>query len=177
MEAKPAWCVVVVYEDDAARERAVAFCDQLVGRYWAQLEFNVGWWSFAQLEEASIAKDAAAKAVCADLVAFAAKPEGDFPQPVKNWVETWLTQRGDREGMLVGLLEPVGGAGRLEGLKHHYLRNAAHHSAMDYLTHIPRDISLSISESLDSYTQRADQMTNLLNDILHQQVPPPHLSS
>jgi hypothetical protein len=176
-EAKAAWSVVVVYEDEAARERAVAFCDQLVGRYWAQLEFSVSWWSFALLENASTAKDAAQKAVCADLVAFAAKPEGDFPQPVKSWVETWLTQRSDREGMLVGLLEPVVGAGRPEGLKHHYLRNAAHHSAMDYLTHIPNDISLSISESLDSYTQRADQMTSLLDDILHQQVPPPHLLS
>jgi hypothetical protein len=177
MEAKAAWSVVVVYEDAAARERAVAFCDQLVSRYWAQLEFNVSWWSFALLENVSTAEDAVAKAVCADLVAFATKPEGDFPQPVKTWVETWLTQRGDREGMLVGLLEPIVGAGRLEGQKHNYLRRAAHHGAMDYLTHVPQDISLSIPESLDSYTQRADQVTSLLDDILHQQAPPPHLSS
>ena len=177
VEAKAAWCAVVVYEDEAARERAVAFCDQLVNRYWAQLEFNVSWWSFALLADASTAKDAAAKAVCADLVAFAAKPEGDFPQPVKSWVETWLTQRGDREGMLVGLMETVGGAGRQEGMKHHYLRQAAHHGAMDYLNHVPQEISLSIPESLDSYTQRADQVTSLLDDILHQQMPPPHLSS
>ena len=177
MEAKAAWCVVVVYEDDAARERAVAFCDQLVGRYWERLEFKVSWWSFALLENASPAKDASEKAVCADLIAFAATAEGDFPQPVKSWVETWLTQRGDREGMLVGLLEPVVGAGRQEGEKHHYLRLAAHRGAMDYLNHIPQDISLAIPESLDSYTQRAAQVTSLLDDILHQQVPPPHLSS
>jgi hypothetical protein len=48
---------------------------------------------------------------------------------------------------------------------------------MDYLNHVPQDISLSIPESLDSYTQRADQVTSLLDDILHQQVPPPPLLS
>jgi hypothetical protein len=176
-EAKAAWSVVVVYEDDAARERAVAFCDQLVGSYWAQLEFSVGWCSFALLEDASTAKEAAEKAVCADLIAFAAKPEGDFPQPVKSWVESWLTQRGDREGMLVGLLEPVVGAGRPEGQKHHYLRQAAHHGAMDYLTDVPQDIAFSIPESLDYYIRRADQVTSLLDDILHQRPPPPSLPS
>ena len=173
--AKGVWSVVVVYEDPAARERAVAFCDQLVSRYWAELEFNLSWWSFAVLEDASSAKDAADKAVCADLIAIAAKPEGDFPQPVKRWVETWLTQRGDREGMLVSLLELAAGTGSLEGPKDHYLRHAAHHGAMDYLTQVPEDLSLSIPESLDSYTQRADQVTSLLDDILRQQVPPPHL--
>jgi hypothetical protein len=174
-EAKGAWSVVVVYEDAAARERAVAFCDQLVGRYWAQLEFNLSWWSFAALEDAGSAKDAAENAVCADLVAVATGPEGDFPLPVKAWVETWLTRRGEREGMLVGLLEPLAEAGALEGPKHHYLRHAAHHGAMDYLTHVPQDISLSIPESLDSYSQRADQVTSLLDDILHRQAPPPQL--
>ena len=56
LEAKAAWSVVVVYEDAAARERAVSFCDQLVRRFWAGFEFDLSWWSFAQLEEASAAK-------------------------------------------------------------------------------------------------------------------------
>jgi hypothetical protein len=176
-EAKAAWSVVVVYEDDSARERAVAFCDQLVSRFWTRFEFDVSWWSFAVLEAAGRAKEAAEKAVRADLVAFATSPEGEFPLPVKLWVETWLTQRGDREGMLVGLLEPVAGAGSLEGQKHQYLRHAAHQGAMDYLTQVPQDIAFPMSDSLDSYTQRADRVTSLLDDILHQQVPLPHLSS
>ena len=77
--------------------------------------------------------------------------------------------------MLVGLLEPAGGTAGREGQKHHYLRNAAHHGAMDYLTEVPQDISRSIPDSLDSYTERADQVTRLLDNILHQQAPPPHL--
>ena len=170
--AKTAWSVVVVYEDPAARERAVSFCDQLVGRFWARFEFEVSWWSFGLLEEVESAMEAAAKAGQADLIVFAAKAEGDFPLVVKEWIETWLSQRGDREGLLAGLME----AGGREGPKHHCLRKVAHRAAMDYLTQVPHDISRAIPDSLDSYCSRADQVTSVLDDILRQQPPPPSLS-
>jgi hypothetical protein len=175
LEAKAAWSVVVVHEDTAACERAVSFCDQMVNRFWAGFEFDLSWWPFAQLKDADSAKSAAKKAALADLVVFAANPEGDFPWPVKAWIETWLDQRGEREGILVGLLEAAGGAGGREGEKHHFLRDAAHHGAMDYLTEVPQDISRSMPDSLDSYTERADQVTGLLANILQQQPPPPIL--
>ena len=165
---------MVVYEDATACERAVGFCDQLVKRFWAGFEFDLSWWKFTQLEDAELAKVAAEKAARADLLVFAANPEGDFPGPVKAWVETWLNQRGDLEGILVGVLEPAGGAADQEGLKHHYLRHVAHHGAMDFLTEVPQDISRPIPDSLDSYTERADQVTHVLDDILHQQTLPPH---
>jgi hypothetical protein len=173
-EAKAAWSVVVVYEDSAARERAVAFCDQLVSRFWAGFEFDLSWWPFAQLEEAGSASTAAEKATRADLIVFAANVAGDFPRPVKVWVESWLDQRGDREGLLIGLLDPAGRASGWEAHRHCYLRSAAHHGSMDYLTEVPQDISRSIPDSLDSYTERADQVTSLLDNILHQQPPLPH---
>jgi hypothetical protein len=78
--------------------------------------------------------------------------------------------------MLVGLMEPGADAGNREGQKHHYLRKVAHHGAMDYLTTVPPDTCFSIPDSLDSYTERADQVTSLLDDILRQQAPPPSLS-
>jgi hypothetical protein len=176
LETKAAWSVVVVYEDAAARERAVTFCDQLIKRFWAKCEFDVSWWPFALLDQTPATKDATERAAQADVIVLSATPEGDFPLPVKAWVEAWLNRRGDREGMLVGLMEPVPGTSDREGEKHHYLRNAAHHGAMDYLTQIPQDISRLIPDSLDSYTKRADQVTSLLDDILRQQTPPPPLS-
>jgi hypothetical protein len=174
---KAAWSVVVVYEDSAARARAVGYCDQLVSRFWAKCEFDISWWSFAVLGEASAAKEAASKAAGANLILFSATPEGDFPLAVKAWIETWLNQRGDREGMLLGLMEPSAAPAGREGPRHHCLRNAAHHGAMDYLTHVPQDITFAIPDSLDSYTKRANQVTSLLDDILHKQPPPPSLSS
>ncbi len=90
-------------------------------------------------------------------------------------MESWLQQRGDREGTLVGLMAPSEEYPGGEGQKHYYLRNAAHRGALDYLTHIPQDISRPIPDSLDSYTARADQVTSLLDDILRQQTVPPNL--
>src|ERR1035437_10628073 len=103
LETKAAWSVVVVYEDAAARERAVTFCDQLVSRFWAKCEFDVSWWPFALLNQAPAHEEAAERAAQADLIVFSATPEGGFPLPVKAWVETGLSQRGESEGKLVGL--------------------------------------------------------------------------
>jgi hypothetical protein len=175
LEPKAAWSVVVVYEDPATRERAVGFCNQLVKRFWTRFEINVSWWSFALLEECPAAKEAAERAARADLIVFSAAPEGDFPAQVKDWIETWLIRRGDREGMMAGLLEPADNSTAREGPRHVCLRNAARRAAMDYLTQVPQDISRSIPDSLESYTARADQVTSLLDDILRRQTPPPHL--
>jgi hypothetical protein len=174
LETKATWSVVVVYEDAAAREQAVTFCDQLVGRFWEKCEFDVSWWSFALLEQPPATEESAERAKQADLIVFSASPEGDVPLPVKAWVESWLDRRGDLEGLLVGLMQPD--ASDREGQKHQYLRKAAHRGAMDYVTQIPPGISLSISDSFESYTERADQVTSLLDDILRQQPPPPYLA-
>jgi hypothetical protein len=172
-KGKAAWSVVVVYEDPKARERAVGFCDKLVQRLWASVQLDVSWWSFDLLEEPSSASTAAERAAGADLIVFSATPEGEFPLSIKVWIDAWLNLRGAREGKLVGLLEPAVETTSGECQRHHHLRKAAHRGAMDYLTEVPQDISLAISESFDSYTQRACQVTSLLDDILHQQSPPP----
>jgi hypothetical protein len=176
LETKTGWSVVVVYEDAATRECAVTFCDQLVSRYWAKCEFDVSWWSFALLEESTTAKEAAEKAARAELIIVSARPGGDFPSPLKAWIESWLGERGDREGTLAGLVEGTGSPNVEEGQKHRCLRSAAHRGAMDYVTQLPQDIARSMPDSLDSYTERADQVTSLLDDILCQQTSPSSIS-
>jgi hypothetical protein len=84
LEAKTAWSVVVVYEDAATRESGVIFCDQLVGRFWGNCEFEVSWWPFAVLNQAPAAKEAAERAAKADLIILSATPDGDFPPHVKG---------------------------------------------------------------------------------------------
>jgi hypothetical protein len=176
LEAKTAWSVVVVYEDAAAREQAVDFCDQLVSRFWARFEFDVNWWSFGLLQNEQTGLAALEKAAQADLVILCSLRQEDFPAWVKGWIESWLQRRGDREGILAGLVDAGVGSNDREARKHHYLRQIAHRGAMDYLTQLPQNISRLIPESLDSYTQRAAQGSSVLDEILHHQAPPPVLT-
>jgi hypothetical protein len=166
LTAKTAWSVVVVYDNAAAREQAVDFCDQLVKRFWASFEFDVNWWSFSLLQEGPVATEAAEKAAQADLLILSSAQQEDFPAPVKDWIENWLSRRGQREGILAGLMDA-------ETRKHHYLRQVAHRGELDYLTQLPLGIWHSIPESLESYTERAAQVSGVLDEILHRRVPPP----
>src|SRR4051794_19309588 len=164
---KTVWSVVIVHEDKATREAAVKFCDCLVERFWSQHEFELSWWSFAQLDESSGFKEASEKAVRTNLIVFAMSPEGQFPNTAQRWIDSWLVQRGEREGAIVGLLDPAPRTAE----KYVYLRNLAHRSGMDYLTQVPEEIHHPIPDSLDSYHERAHRVTNVLDAILHQSSP------
>jgi hypothetical protein len=174
--AKPAWLVVVVYEDVAARKRAVNFCDLLVERFWARFEFNMSWWSLEELHGGYSAQEAARRAVDADLIVAATRPDEGMPAPLRDWMEGWLGRRSSHEGSLVGLGENEAGVSAVSAEKYVYLRNAAHRGGMDYLTDLPQNISSRcIPDSLDSYNQRADKVTSVMDGILHRITPPPHM--
>jgi hypothetical protein len=175
MEAKATWSVLVVHQDTEARLGAVKFCDRLIEKFWSRYEFDVDWLSYELLQNARSAKAASNKAVEADLIVFATQPDGDIPATVKQWVETWTGQRGDREGALVGLADPGPGLTGLCADKFLFLRAAAHRAGMDYLTQLPQDISRAIPDSLQSYAERAEQVTSLLDEILRQKGAPPQL--
>ena len=174
MKAKATNSVVVVFQEEEVREKAVKFCDRLIERFWASHEFDLNWWSFDSLEDGRGARDASLKAIEADLIVFASKPAEEIPAFVKSWVETWVGQRGDREGALVGLMDPGAGAGCVPD-QFVYLRNVAHRGGMDYLTQMPGELSRVIPDSIESYTERADRVTSVLDEILHYKAPPPQL--
>ena len=169
---KETWPVVVVYEDNRAREEAVRFCDELVKRYWASHDFEVSWCSFETLGETVPALDAAEKAAAAGLLVFATVPEGEMPATVRDWIKIWLSRRGDREGLLVGLMGSVTEAGGGKEDKHAFLRSVAHSGGMDYLTHIPAALARSIPDSLDWCAERACKSSSVLDDILRDQLLP-----
>jgi hypothetical protein len=172
---KAMWSVVILFEDAQTRETAVKFCDQLVERFWAHCEFGMTWLSFSTLAEPNAGQDADAKARGADVIVFATRPEGPIPAAVTDWVEGCLANRSDREGTLAGLIDcgPVLTARAAE--KHAWLRNVAHRAGMDYLTQVPQDISRPIPNSLESFSERAQQVTSVLDEILHKPLQPPSL--
>ena len=72
--------------------------------------------------------------------------------------------RGEREGAVFGLLDNVG-AGEPGGL-YCFLRQSAHRAGMDYLTQIPDSIQHLMPDSPDYYSERAERVTSVLDDIL-----------
>jgi hypothetical protein len=164
--------VVVVYEEAAARQRAVDFCDLLVERFWAKCGFQLTWWPFELLEQRPSAVEAAEKARDADLIVFAADPEGELPISIRAWMESWVSRRGEREGALVAVLCPQTGSNLEAANRHIYLRTIAHRAGMDYLTEMPSNLFRCMPDSLESFAERACQVTSVLDEILHQQPKP-----
>jgi len=170
MKAK--WSVLVVYEDKDARQLAVQFCDSLVQRFWAEFGFELSWHDWRELEDAAMAEAAGKKACEADLLIVAPSGRNIMQRHVKDWLELTLKQRGDREGVLVGL-PGVDETSAISAATQVYLRKLAHESGMDYLTAVPESLMANVPESADAYTQRATQVTSVLDSILRYSPAPP----
>jgi hypothetical protein len=175
MGGKPTWLVAAVYEEAETRKGAMEFCDALARRFWSECDFDISWWSLALLEEKTFDAEITAKAAEANLIIFALRPAGELSAELRAWIEAWLGRRGDREGVLVGLNDPVSGSGGATAEKFVFLRNAAHRYGLDYLTEIPQTLARCIPDSLESYAKRADAVTSVLDEILRKKIPRPLL--
>ena len=166
----------MLYENPATRERAVKLCDDFVTKSGGDPEPEVHWQSFAELGSSGTADPAAEAAAVAEIIIFAISAQGDLPAHVKSWTEKWLGKRGEREGVLIGLLlDGRNNPCEIACLKEVYLRHLAHRAGMDYLTHLPALTRAVIPDSLDAFNERAGQTSSLLDDILHQPFVPPSL--
>lgn len=158
--------MVVVYETPSIREHAVGFCEQLARGQESAVLSEMNWWSFRLLGNSIAAEDAAQHAAAADIVIFAMDAAGDLPDEIKWWIENWLNKRGEREGALVGLLARDEPSQEIASFREIYLRNIARRAGMDYLSHSAPTSAKAIPDSLDSFTDRAGQVTSVLDDIL-----------
>lgn len=164
---------VVFYETALAREPAAEFCRHLTDDH----SMTIDWFSFDALSEAASAARATRKASIADLLLFSMTFDGDLPREVKTWIEGLLVERHEREGAIVGLiLDRPQNISVEVSLKEIYLRHTAKRAGMDYLSHgTPAQLN-AMPDSIDSFNQRAGQMTSVLDQILRTPVvPPPRL--
>ena len=111
-------------------------CDNMVSRFWPEMEFQMHWCSFDQLATSNIASAAARQAALANIIIIASGSNAGLPDTVKAWMDDWCNQRHGREGSLIALLE--GSPQNQEfALADQNLRNIAHRAGLDYLTHEP----------------------------------------
>ncbi len=168
--ARPRERVLVLHEDTAAREHAAHFCSRLSERCGGEVE--VIWTSFRSLANDAKARDAMQHAVEVDFIVFAASGPGEMPEHVKRWTESALSIRSEHEGAIVGLFEHHADCARMAPDKEVYLRNLAHRAGLDYLSQPSPTTRRAIPDSLDSYSERALQVTSVLDEILQTRPAP-----
>jgi hypothetical protein len=170
------WSVAVVYENTEMRQRAMQVCDHLIHRFWSEIEFDLKWWRFDFLQDEVLSQRAASQVSVADVVIVAAAVEGKLPAGVGAWLERSLSRREEREGMFIALL----GAGdnpfhRPDVSMDAVLRRLAHRAGMDYFTEAPAALPGSLPDSLENYSQRAEEHTTIIESILKHAPRPPLL--
>jgi hypothetical protein len=164
MDKKTNRSIFVVYEDEAAREDAVNFCDRLIERFWTKCHFDVDWVSFKELTDPQSAERATERAAVASAIVFATEPWGWLPAEVRHWTESWIAKRADREGLLIGLGDPAT-KGHDTSNKFTWVRSIARRAGLDYLTQAPEELA-PIPDSQEFYSQRANTVTSVLDEIL-----------
>jgi hypothetical protein len=129
--------IVVLYDGNATRSRAMAACNYLVQQFWADIELKFHWWRTDFLRDAPLAAVAADNAVTADFLIIATENEAEISPALESWFESWLSRRMNREGALVDLrpaasVRSVSSASQRE----HFLLEVCERGSFDYLAAI-----------------------------------------
>lgn len=128
--------IVVLYDNDATRTRALAACDYLVQQFWQEVELKFHWWRTDFLSDASLARVAADDAVGADFLIISSENERAFPPQLESWFESWLERRTGVLGALVDL-QSAHPPGSNDSAREQFLREIGRRGNFDYLTAIP----------------------------------------
>jgi hypothetical protein len=163
---------VVVYEDQPTRDRALGLCDDLIRKFWSDLDVEFSWWRFDYLGDADLASQAADAAIKADLVIFSAHSAKELPLPVRSWIDLWVNRTMNRPNALVALIGVSDD--QFKGLTpiHVYLREIAQQAGMDYLSHVSDALIAGLDTSTDGIARRAREVTTLLDQMLHRPLVP-----
>jgi hypothetical protein len=168
------WSVMVLYEDKPTRDRAMALCDRLVKDFWSDVEFDFHWWRTDFLDDPRMAQTAAADATASDIFIFSSSPETGLSPMSLKWFEDWSGKREARAGMFLDLPGAAASASQSVQQKHVRLREVAERAHLDYFNRIPPPFSGAILNSRQNVEVRANEISTVLDDILHRIPPPTH---
>jgi hypothetical protein len=107
LESKQAINVVMVYEDYAGGLRAKRLYDNLCRQLKPECEVNQSMWKFEVLASPRLSEMAAEEAAEADLVILSLRGDVGLPGKVKDWIETWVGEKGSQGSALVVLFDDV----------------------------------------------------------------------
>lgn len=168
------WSVVVLYEDLTTRERALATCDRLVQRFWAEVEFDFHWWRTDFLADQFLGAAAMRDARDADIFIFSPASDTELAPAVLKWFDQWAEKRCDREGLLLDLTHLVFPPTPRSERKQFHLREIARRARLDYVPGNFLELDGTLPNSWQTAGARATQVTAVLDEILNRLPPPPH---
>ncbi len=130
--------IVVLYDGDMTRTRALAACDYLVNQFWQDVELEFHWWRTDFLRDSTLATVASSNAVASDFLIVCLDSHGEIAPELESWFESWLANRSGREGALVDLTSNPRVNDDLTQIRK-YLLEVSQRGNFDYLTTIPSD--------------------------------------
>jgi hypothetical protein len=165
--------IVVLYDGDASRTRAMSACDFLVGQFWEHVELNFHWWRTDFLRDPTLARVAAADAIGTDFLIISSD-QRDTPSPLlEQWFESWLAQRPQQhqhQGALVDLTTSPGG--QVYGFaetREQFFREVCRRGNFDYLTTLAE-----AGPEFSAPSAAPPNVKGIIEDILGDSRPPSH---
>jgi len=171
-ETEVRWSILVAFHDLAARRRAMRVCDNMVARFWPEMEFQMHWCSFDQLATTEISNIAGGHAALANMVIIATGADAGLPDAVKLWMNEWCDLRHGREGALIALVEGPPEDPAI-AMIHQDLRSLAHRAGLDYLTHEPAFAPMPLPDESAWFNLKAAEVGPVLGNILDRPIQPP----
>lgn len=127
--------IVVIYDGQATRARAMGMGNYLLQQIWSEVELNFHWWRTDFLQDSALAKLAAENAIAADFLIICSGSEHELPFSLSRWFEGWVPRRSDHFGALVDLGTVRDGRTIPSSrLRENFLRELCQQGGFDYLT-------------------------------------------
>ena len=98
---------VAAYEDARTDARVNEFCRTLASHLGSKCEVVKHMWLLNELRIPQLRSIAAGEAAGADLIIISVHHAETLPLEVKDWIETWLAQKGDHPDVLLALFDPL----------------------------------------------------------------------
>ena len=170
-ETKPAFNVVVIYDDRSANRRAMKFFNELVREFGDEFEFHCEIWRFDWLELPKVRAAAVLESSVADLLIVSAQCDADLPAPVKDWLNRCIEEKTPGSAGLVAMLESHRSWNEMQCRTRQFLQRAANRGGLDFFLH---EVDLpEVRPELTSkdVQERANTVSNVLEGILRRNKP------
>lgn len=167
-EPKFPFDLVVSYEDTITRNHALQLYDHLAQKLLDDYDFQCTWWKFDHLRNSTLMEQASDAAAEANMIIMAIRAGKELPAIAKTWVNSWIARKDNRKSALVAVIAGVDPVRKEPCPAQVYLQKVARSAKMDFFSHSFDAPKETPSYSVETIAERAEKVTPLLEEILHQ---------